>query len=150
MVPSNIYDPSFKAARKKQWCLGAGLGGGGSQTFLSYIWGGREFFSKMFCPPHENVTAPPPPHLVINDSSLMFRYPRHYDVFMLLFQENKIFGNKQRVSHIWTYIHKLVKSFTVNCRIATSLPTQCCKECCQRASIVICVMVQTLRKQGMT
>ena len=28
--------------------LGAGLGGGGSQTFLSYIWGGggREFFSK--------------------------------------------------------------------------------------------------------
>ena len=46
-----------------------GLAGrGGSQTFLSYIWGGREFFSKgigggdlqMFCPPHENVTGPPP------------------------------------------------------------------------------------------
>ena len=50
MVLSNIYDPSFKAARKKQWCLGAGLGGGGggSQTFLSYTWGGegREFFPK--------------------------------------------------------------------------------------------------------
>ena len=54
MVPSNIYDPSFKAARKKQWCLGAGLvmvGGrrGGSQTFLSYIGGGRgveNFFPK--------------------------------------------------------------------------------------------------------
>ena len=47
VVPSNIYDPSFKAARKKQWCLGAGLGGG-SETFLSYIWGGggREFVSK--------------------------------------------------------------------------------------------------------
>ena len=45
MVPSNIYDPSFKAARKKQWCLGAGLGVG-SQTFLSYIWGVENFFPK--------------------------------------------------------------------------------------------------------
>ena len=47
MVPSNIYDPSFKAARKKQWCLGAGLGGGVTNIFVIYLGGGgREFFSK--------------------------------------------------------------------------------------------------------
>ena len=69
MVPSNIYDPSFKAARKKQWCLGVwAMGGGGSQTFLSYILGGREIFFQrelcvrvegagvVKCQPHENVT----------------------------------------------------------------------------------------------
>ena len=70
MVPSNIYDPAFKALRKKQWCLGASaglLGGGGSQTFLSYIWWDREFSPKgvggghqMFCLSHENVTGPTP------------------------------------------------------------------------------------------
>ena len=54
-----------------------GLGWGGHKHFCHISGGGREFFSKgiggggrqMFCPPHENVTAPPP-HLVINDSSL--------------------------------------------------------------------------------
>ena len=46
MAPGNIHDPSFKAARKKQWRLGAGFGGEGSQTFLSYIWGVENFFSK--------------------------------------------------------------------------------------------------------
>ena len=45
MVPSNIYDPLFKAARKKQWCLGAGLGGGVTNIFVIYL-GDREFFSK--------------------------------------------------------------------------------------------------------
>ena len=78
VVPSNIYDPSFKAARKKQWCLGAGLGWGGGVTniFIIYLGGVEKIFPKglgggrqVFCPPHENVTAPPP-HLVINDSSL--------------------------------------------------------------------------------
>ena len=75
MVPSNIYDPSFKAARKKQWCLGAGLGGGGvTNIFVIYLGGGVEnFFPKglgggrqMFCPPHENVTAPSPPYTPSN------------------------------------------------------------------------------------
>ena len=70
MVLSNIYDPSFKAARKKQWCLGDGLVGGGGVTniFVIYLGGGVEnFFQRdwggrqMFCTPHENVTAPPPP-----------------------------------------------------------------------------------------
>ena len=51
LVPSNIYDPLFKAARKKQWCLGAGrggvtnifviyLGGGGSRIIFQRDWGG--------------------------------------------------------------------------------------------------------------
>ena len=45
MVPSNIYDPSFKAARKKQWCLGAGWGGG--HKHFCHISGGVEnFFPK--------------------------------------------------------------------------------------------------------
>ena len=67
MVPSNIYDPSFKAARKKQWCLGAGLGRGGHKDFCHISGGVENFFPKrlgggrqMFCPPHENVTGPPP------------------------------------------------------------------------------------------
>ena len=76
------YD--LKQQKKQQWCLGvcAGRGEGGSQTFLSYIWGwgGSSMFfqrdwgggSPNVCLPHENVTArtPPPSHLVINDSSL--------------------------------------------------------------------------------
>ena len=63
MVTSNIYDPSFKAAREKQWCLGAGLGGGGHEDFCHISGGGvvENFFPKglggggrqMFCPPHE-------------------------------------------------------------------------------------------------
>ena len=36
MVPSNIYEPSFKAARKKQWCLGVGLGEGVTNSFVIY------------------------------------------------------------------------------------------------------------------
>ena len=48
MVPSNIYDPSLKAARKKQWCLGAGLGGGVTNIFVIYLGGGgvENFFPK--------------------------------------------------------------------------------------------------------
>ena len=48
MVPSNIYDPSFKAARKKQWCLGASWeGGGGGHKHFCHISGGVEnFFPK--------------------------------------------------------------------------------------------------------
>ena len=47
MVPSNIYDPSFKAARKKQWCLGAGWRGGVTNIFVIYLGGGVEkFFPK--------------------------------------------------------------------------------------------------------
>ena len=78
MIPSNIYDPSlwFKAARKTtmvSW--GLGLGGGGSQIFLSYIWGGgRVCFSngiwgggrQNVCLPHENVTPPPHTHTPSN------------------------------------------------------------------------------------
>ena len=45
MVPSNIYDPSFKAARKKQWCLGAG-GGGVTNIFVIYLGGSRIFFQR--------------------------------------------------------------------------------------------------------
>ena len=52
--------------------------GGVTNIFVIYLGGGVDnFFPKglggrqMFCPPHENVTAPPPPHLVINDSSLI-------------------------------------------------------------------------------
>ena len=68
------YD--LKQQEKQQWCFGGWAGvGGGSQTFLSYIWGGGSsmFFQwdwggrQNFCLPHENVTGP---HLVINDSSL--------------------------------------------------------------------------------
>ena len=47
MVPSNIYDPSFKAARKKQWCLGAGWGWGGvTNIFVIYLGGVEIFFPK--------------------------------------------------------------------------------------------------------
>ena len=46
MVPSNIYDPSFKAARKKQWCLGAGCGGGGHKHFCHISGGVDSFFPK--------------------------------------------------------------------------------------------------------
>ena len=64
------------------WGLGWGEGGE-SQTFLSYIWGEVEYVfptglggggRQNFCLPHENVTAPPTPHLVINDSSLIGTY----------------------------------------------------------------------------
>ena len=58
-----------------------GLGWGGSQTFLSYIWGGRVCFSNgiggvagssKFLPTTRKCNRPPPrPHLVINDSSLI-------------------------------------------------------------------------------
>ena len=45
-------------------------GGGGSSMFFQRDWGGRQ----NFCLPHENVTVPrPPPHLVINDSSLTLK-----------------------------------------------------------------------------
>ena len=71
------YD--LKQQEKQQWCFGgwAGVGGvtnifviylGGSSMFFQRDWGGRQ----NFCLPHENVTAPPP-HLVINDSSLTSR-----------------------------------------------------------------------------
>ena len=72
MIPSNIYDFSlwFKAARKKQWCLG-GWAGRGSQIFLSYIWGGGGsciFFqrdlggggSSKFLPTTWKCNRPPP------------------------------------------------------------------------------------------
>ena len=74
MAPSNIYEPPppFKAARKKQWCLGAGLGCVGGHIYLRDGGGGgcgSISFSKgiggvvifFFCPLHENVTAPSPP-----------------------------------------------------------------------------------------
>ena len=82
------YDPSlwFKAARKKKnnAVLGAGLGGGESQTFLSYIWGGGgvEYVfptglggggSLKCLPTTWKCNRPPPPHLVINDSFLSLR-----------------------------------------------------------------------------
>ena len=61
------YD--LKQQEKNNDVLGAGLGGGGSQIFLSFILGGRVFFSngiggggrgrQNFCLPHENVTGPP-------------------------------------------------------------------------------------------
>ena len=38
------YD--LKQQEKQQWCFGGWAGGGGSQTFLSYIWGGRVCFSN--------------------------------------------------------------------------------------------------------
>ena len=70
------YD--LKQQEKNNGVLVAGLGGGGVTNIfvISLGGGGREFFSngrqmgrQNFCLPHENVTAPPP-HLVINDSSL--------------------------------------------------------------------------------
>ena len=51
VVPSNIYDPSFKTARKKQWCLGAGLAGGGvTNIFVIYLGegGSRIFFQRIW------------------------------------------------------------------------------------------------------
>ena len=33
-----------KKRKKKQWCFGGWAVGGGSQIFLSYIWGGVEYF----------------------------------------------------------------------------------------------------------
>ena len=39
------YD--LKQQEKQQWCFGGWAGeGGGSQTFLSYIWGGQVCFSN--------------------------------------------------------------------------------------------------------
>ena len=39
--------PHLKQQERNNGVWGLGWGGGGSQTFLSYIWGGgREFFSK--------------------------------------------------------------------------------------------------------
>ena len=69
-IPSNIYDPSFKAAGKNQCCLRSWTEGG-SQTFLSCILAGRECFSNgIVRDSHENVPDPTL-YLVINDSSPM-------------------------------------------------------------------------------
>ena len=58
---------------------GLGWAGGVANIFVIYLGGSSIFFQRdwggggrqNFCLPHENVTGPPPPHLVINDSSLM-------------------------------------------------------------------------------
>ena len=46
MIPSNIYDPYDLKQQEKNWCFAGWAGGGGSQTFLSYIQGGRVCFSN--------------------------------------------------------------------------------------------------------
>ena len=68
------YD--LKQQEKNNGVLGAGLGERGvTNIFVIYLGGSSMFFQRgrqNFCLPHENVTGtPPPPHLVINDSSLM-------------------------------------------------------------------------------
>ena len=39
------YD--LKQQEKQQWCFGGLAGVGGSQTFLSYIWGGVKYVFPM-------------------------------------------------------------------------------------------------------
>ena len=73
------YD--LKQQEKQQWCFG-GWAGGGHKHFCHISVGVEYVFPtgfegrQNFCLPHKKVTAPPP-HLVINDSSLnaKFHFP---------------------------------------------------------------------------
>ena len=63
MVPSTIYDPAFKAARKKQWCFGA-MSGRVENCFFPNELG---WVLKMFA---HHIKMYPAPSACKNDSSL--------------------------------------------------------------------------------
>ena len=72
------YDLKQQEKKNGVFFVGLGFGGGVTNIFVIYLGGSSIFFQQNwggggrqnFCLPHENVTAPPP-HLVINDYSLI-------------------------------------------------------------------------------